>query len=245
MSYVQLSEGGFQVVYALACCPGSPELSKSYMHMASKLFTFAVTRVLIVCSLHGQSGRGQAPPRKAKAQQNQAYQRPPQTPLIEHNVQNRYNPVAASRLRCRMEPKLNPENIHQQSHPAHTPHAPRAHSTCTIRSNQRSPRYLHWREGQEAGLTDGWMRAGRAWSGIGWNTDDRAGLVWWRGRGRAWPHVQIQGCSARTAPRHGRSFTQSRRSELAAQGGPVDHHGALAPVPRRECMSREPSNASI
>ena len=33
MRYVHLSEGGFQVVY------GSPELSKSYMDMASKLFT--------------------------------------------------------------------------------------------------------------------------------------------------------------------------------------------------------------
>ena len=41
MSYVQLSEGGFQVVYA--CGPGSPELSKSYMDMASKLSTFTFT----------------------------------------------------------------------------------------------------------------------------------------------------------------------------------------------------------
>ena len=43
MSYVQLSEGGFQVVYPLACGPGSPELSKSYMDMGSKLFTFTFT----------------------------------------------------------------------------------------------------------------------------------------------------------------------------------------------------------
>ena len=40
MSYVQLSEGGFQVVYPLGLGSGSPELSKSYMDMASKLFTF-------------------------------------------------------------------------------------------------------------------------------------------------------------------------------------------------------------
>ena len=40
MSCVQLSEGGFQVVYPLARGPGSPELSKSYMDMASKLFAF-------------------------------------------------------------------------------------------------------------------------------------------------------------------------------------------------------------
>ena len=43
MSYVQLSEGGFQVVRPLACGPGYPELSKSYMDMASKLFTFTFT----------------------------------------------------------------------------------------------------------------------------------------------------------------------------------------------------------
>ena len=43
MSYVQLSKGGFQGVYPLACGPGSPELSKSYMDMASKLFTFTFT----------------------------------------------------------------------------------------------------------------------------------------------------------------------------------------------------------
>ena len=45
MSYVLLSEGGFQVVYTivitpLACGPASPEVSKSCMDMASKLFTF-------------------------------------------------------------------------------------------------------------------------------------------------------------------------------------------------------------
>ena len=41
MSYVQLSEGGFQVVYplGLACGPGSPELSKSNLDLASTLFT--------------------------------------------------------------------------------------------------------------------------------------------------------------------------------------------------------------
>ena len=42
MSYVQLSEGGFQVVSPLACGPGSPELSKSYLDMASRLFTFYI-----------------------------------------------------------------------------------------------------------------------------------------------------------------------------------------------------------
>ena len=46
MSYVHLSEGGFQVVYPLACGPGSLELSKSYMDMASKLFTFTFTFTL-------------------------------------------------------------------------------------------------------------------------------------------------------------------------------------------------------
>ena len=42
MSCVQLSGGGFQVVYTVgswftlfACCPGHPDLSKSYMDMAS------------------------------------------------------------------------------------------------------------------------------------------------------------------------------------------------------------------
>ena len=36
MSYLQLSEGGFQVVYPSACGPGSPELSKSDLDMARK-----------------------------------------------------------------------------------------------------------------------------------------------------------------------------------------------------------------
>ena len=43
MTSVQLSEGGFQVVYPLACGPGSPEFSKSCMDMACKLFTFTFT----------------------------------------------------------------------------------------------------------------------------------------------------------------------------------------------------------
>ena len=45
MSYVQLPEGGFQVVYPLGlfCGPGSPEMLKSYMDMASKIFTFTCT----------------------------------------------------------------------------------------------------------------------------------------------------------------------------------------------------------
>ena len=72
MSCVQLSEGGFQVVYPLglyvcmydyiavstrtltppttgtACGPGHPELSKSYMDMASKLFTFTFTLTSVI-----------------------------------------------------------------------------------------------------------------------------------------------------------------------------------------------------
>ena len=40
MSCVQLSEGGFQVVYPLGLLSRSSGLSKSYMDMASKLFTF-------------------------------------------------------------------------------------------------------------------------------------------------------------------------------------------------------------
>ena len=36
VSYLQLSEGGLQVVYPLGCGPGSPELSKSDLDMASK-----------------------------------------------------------------------------------------------------------------------------------------------------------------------------------------------------------------
>ena len=43
MSCVQLSEGGFQVVYPLGLWSRYPELSKSYMDMASKLFTFTFT----------------------------------------------------------------------------------------------------------------------------------------------------------------------------------------------------------
>ena len=44
MNCSQLPEGGFQVGYPLACAPGHPELSKSYMDMASKLlFTFTFT----------------------------------------------------------------------------------------------------------------------------------------------------------------------------------------------------------
>ena len=39
MSYVQLSEGRFQVVYPLGLWSGFPELSKSDSDMASKLFT--------------------------------------------------------------------------------------------------------------------------------------------------------------------------------------------------------------
>jgi len=40
---VHLSEGGFHVVYPPG--PGHPELSKSYMDMASKLFTSTFTRL--------------------------------------------------------------------------------------------------------------------------------------------------------------------------------------------------------
>ena len=40
VGYVQLSEGVSRWFTPLACGPGSPELSKSYMDMASKLFTF-------------------------------------------------------------------------------------------------------------------------------------------------------------------------------------------------------------
>ena len=38
--------------------------------------------------------------------------------------------------------------------------------------------------------------------------------------------------SSRTAPRQGRSFRQGHRLEQVAQGGPVDHLGALATAPR-------------
>ena len=43
MSCVQLSEGGSRRFTPLACGPGHPELSKSYMDTASKLFTFTFT----------------------------------------------------------------------------------------------------------------------------------------------------------------------------------------------------------
>ena len=42
MSCVQLSEGASRWCTPLACGPGHPELSKSYMDMASKLFTFTL-----------------------------------------------------------------------------------------------------------------------------------------------------------------------------------------------------------
>ena len=38
---------------------------------------------------------------------------------------------------------------------------------------------------------------------------------------------------AMTAPRRGRDFRQGYRLEQAAQGGPVDHPGALATAPIR------------
>ena len=43
MSCVQLSGGVSRWFTPLACGPGHPELSKSYMDMASKLFTFTFT----------------------------------------------------------------------------------------------------------------------------------------------------------------------------------------------------------
>ena len=43
MSCVQLSEGSFQAVSPLGLWSSLPELSKSYMAMASKLFTFTFT----------------------------------------------------------------------------------------------------------------------------------------------------------------------------------------------------------
>ena len=43
MSCVQLSEGVSRWFTPLACGPGSPELSKSNLDMASKLFTFTFT----------------------------------------------------------------------------------------------------------------------------------------------------------------------------------------------------------
>ena len=61
MSYVQLSEGSFQVVYPLGLLSRfSPELSESYMAMAGKLFTFTYLVVVerfpapSVCALLGQ-----------------------------------------------------------------------------------------------------------------------------------------------------------------------------------------------
>ena len=54
MSCVQLSEGGFQVVYPLGLWSGHPELSKSYMDMASKFFsvTFTFTLRSTLCNKH-------------------------------------------------------------------------------------------------------------------------------------------------------------------------------------------------
>ena len=51
MSCVQLSEGWF---YPLACGPGHPELSKSSMEMACKLFTFTFTLTPARLSKHFQ-----------------------------------------------------------------------------------------------------------------------------------------------------------------------------------------------
>ena len=43
MSYVQLSKGGFQVVYPLGLWSRLSGVVKSYMDMASKLFTITFT----------------------------------------------------------------------------------------------------------------------------------------------------------------------------------------------------------
>ena len=43
MSFMQLSEGGFQVVYPLGLWYQSSGVVKSYIDMASKLFTFTFT----------------------------------------------------------------------------------------------------------------------------------------------------------------------------------------------------------
>ena len=51
MSCMQLSEGGFQVVYPLTCGPGHPELSKSYTDMASESFAFTFTCCAAMCAL--------------------------------------------------------------------------------------------------------------------------------------------------------------------------------------------------
>ena len=48
VSHVQLSEGVSRWFTSVACGPGSPELSKSYMDMANKLFTFTFTYMQIV-----------------------------------------------------------------------------------------------------------------------------------------------------------------------------------------------------
>ena len=57
MSCVQLSEGGFQVVYALGLWSGAPELSNSHMDMASKLFTFTFTFTMLSWQLGGMASR--------------------------------------------------------------------------------------------------------------------------------------------------------------------------------------------
>ena len=49
MSCVQLSEGVSRWFTPLACGPGHPELSKSYMDMASKLFTFIYIYMYMQC----------------------------------------------------------------------------------------------------------------------------------------------------------------------------------------------------
>ena len=46
MSCVQFSEGGFQVVYPLGLWSQSSGVVKSYMDMASKLFTITFTWLL-------------------------------------------------------------------------------------------------------------------------------------------------------------------------------------------------------
>ena len=44
MSYVECSEGGFQVVHPLGLWSDPPELSKSDSDLANKLFTLVVTK---------------------------------------------------------------------------------------------------------------------------------------------------------------------------------------------------------
>ena len=46
MSYVQLSAGGFQVAYALGLWSRFSGVVKSYMDMASKLFTITVANAI-------------------------------------------------------------------------------------------------------------------------------------------------------------------------------------------------------